>query len=72
MDQSFPVSPEKVQIADEAINGVSSNNGGGVHFQHRHRSITKVKEHAVSEKEVNDCGDDRDIRKKQVNTDGRR
>lgn len=64
----FPMSPEKVHIADEALNRVSSCNGDGIYSQQRSKSTAEVKQHAVSEKEITDGGDERDIRKKQVET----
>ena len=60
------MTPEKIQIADEALNRVSSCNGDGIYSQQRRKSGAEVKEQAVSEKEIVDGGDERDIRKKQV------
>ena len=51
-----PMAPDRVQIADEAINRVASN-GPGIYT--REKSM-------VAEKEVEVERDERDIRKKQV------
>lgn len=67
------MSPEigRVQIADEAINRTPSNGGSGVYAQPRpqrsssHRS-SSLKRQRVSEKELGEEGDGRDLRKAQV------
>ena len=61
-----PMSPEKVQIADEALNRIPSNNGGGAYSQRRRSSVVDLKQQIVSEKETKEEGDERDLRKKQV------
>ena len=66
MNLLSPMSPEKVQIADEALNRIPSNNGGGAYSHRRRSSVADLKQQVISEKETNEDGDDRDVRKKQV------
>lgn len=65
------MSPEtsRVRIADEAINRVPSNGAAGVYAQPRRSSqpSNSLKENNVSEKDVGLGGDDRDLKKAQVN-----
>lgn len=60
----------RVQIAGEAIDRVPSNsNSGGAYGQQRRRqslSVGDFKKHTVSEKEVPEAGDERDVKHKQV------
>jgi len=62
------MSPERVRITDEGINRDPSSNGYGMLPQQRSRSVTGLKDNVVTEMEVVEIGDDRDIRKKQVRT----
>jgi len=43
-----------------------SNNGGGIDSQQRRQSISQLKKHGVTEKELEGEGDERDIKIKQV------
>lgn len=57
---------DKVQIADEAINRIPSNNGNGAYSRQRRQSIAQLKERDVTEKVLEGEADERDIRLKQV------
>ena len=61
-----PMPPDRVHIAGDALDRIPSNNGGGAYAHQRRKSVTELKQHAISEKEIDEDGDDRDIRKKQV------
>ena len=68
MDTEPSSPPGKVQIASEAVNDVSIDDGPSIYQRRNGQSEDGAKRQSINEKEVNGVGevDERDVRKKQV------